>query len=85
MISRDPDLPVHARGGLRCCAAPLSHADQRVSPIRQLRELTRYRRSLIRERTGDKQRREKLLKDAQIKLSTVISDIFGVLGRCSRR
>jgi transposase len=33
------------------------------------------------ERTRHKQRTEKLLKDAQIKLSTVISDIFGVSGR----
>lgn len=50
-------------------------------PIRQLRDLTRYRRSLIRERTREKQRVEKLLEDAQIKLSSVISDIFGVSGR----
>jgi transposase len=50
-------------------------------PIRRLRDLTRYRRSLIRERTRDKQRLEQLLEDAQIKLSSVISDIFGVSGR----
>lgn len=50
-------------------------------PIRQLRDLTRYRRTLIRERTREKQRVEKLLEDAQIKLSAVISDIFGVSGR----
>ncbi|MFJ2034402.1 IS110 family transposase, partial [Streptosporangium sp. NPDC087985] len=50
-------------------------------PIRQLRDLTRYRRSLVRERTREKQRVEKLLEDAQIKLSSVISDIFGVSGR----
>jgi transposase len=50
-------------------------------PIRQLRDLTRYRRSLIRERTREKQRLEQLLEDAQIKLSSVISDIFGVSGR----
>ena len=49
--------------------------------IRQLRDLTRYRRSLVRERTREKQRCEKLLEDAQIKLSSVISDIFGVSGR----
>jgi transposase len=50
-------------------------------PIRQLRDLTRYRRSLVRERTAEKQRVEKLLEDAQIKLSSVVSDIFGVSGR----
>lgn len=52
-----------------------------LKDIRQLRDLTRYRRTLIRERTREKQRVEKLLKDAQIKLSSVISDIFGVSGR----
>lgn len=50
-------------------------------PIRRLRDLTRYRRSLIRERTREKQRLEKVLEDAQIKLSSVITDIFGVSGR----
>jgi transposase len=35
-------------------------------PIRRLRDLTRYRRSLIRDRTREKQRLEKLLEDAQI-------------------
>lgn len=50
-------------------------------PIRRLRDLTRYRRTLVRDRTREKQRLEKLLEDAQIKLSVVISDIFGVSGR----
>jgi transposase len=50
-------------------------------PQRQLRDLTRYRRTLTQERTREKQRAEKLLEDAQIKLSVVISDIFGVSGR----
>ena len=48
---------------------------------RQLRDLTRYRRTLTQERTREKQRAEKLLEDAQVKLSSVISDIFGVSGR----
>jgi transposase len=50
-------------------------------PIRQLRNLTRYRRSLIRDRTREMQRVEKLLEDAQIKLSAVVSKLFGVTGR----
>src|SRR5215468_382425 len=50
-------------------------------PRRQLRDLTRYRRTLTQERTREKQRAEKLLEDAQIKLSSVISDIFGASGR----
>ncbi|NRQ33635.1 IS110 family transposase [Nonomuraea sp. NN258] len=49
--------------------------------IRQLRDLTRYRVDLIGARTAEKQRAEKLLEDAQIKLSVVASDIFGVSGR----
>ena len=48
---------------------------------RELRDLCRYRRTLIRERTREKQRAEKLLEDTQIKLPAVISDIFGVSGR----
>jgi transposase len=50
-------------------------------PIRQLRHLTRYRADLVAVRTAEKQRVEKLLEDAQIKLSVVASDIFGVSGR----
>jgi transposase len=50
-------------------------------PIRQLRDVTRYRVDLVVARTAEKQRVEKLLEDAQIKLSVVASDIFGVSGR----
>ena len=49
--------------------------------IRRLRDLTRYRVDLIEARTAEKQRVEKLLEDAQLKLSVVASDIFGVSGR----
>ena len=52
-----------------------------TQPIRQLRDLTRYRRTLIREQTREKQRLEKTLEDAQIKLSATVSDVFGVSGR----
>jgi transposase len=50
-------------------------------PIRQLRDVARYRADLVAVRTAEKQRVEKLLEDAQIKLSVVASDIFGVSGR----
>ena len=50
-------------------------------PIRQLRDLTRYRTDLVGTRTAEKNRVEKLLEDACIKLSVVASDIFGVSGR----
>jgi transposase len=49
--------------------------------IRRLRDLTRYRADLVGVRTAEKQRVEKLLEDACIKLSVVASDIFGVSGR----
>jgi transposase len=51
------------------------------APIRRLRDLTRYRVDLIGTRTAEKNRVEKLLEDAGIKLSVVASDIFGVSGR----
>jgi transposase len=49
--------------------------------IRRLRNLTRYRADLVDVRTAEKNRVEKLLEDACIKLSVVASDIFGVSGR----
>lgn len=50
-------------------------------PIRQLRDLTRARTAITRERSREVQRLEKLLEDAGIKLSSVASDIMGVSGR----
>ena len=50
-------------------------------PIRRLRDLTRYRADLVAARTAEKQRVEKLLEDACIKVSAVVADIFGVSGR----
>jgi transposase len=50
-------------------------------PIRHLRDLIRYRRSLTQERTREKQRVQGVLEDAQVKLSSVISDIHGASGR----
>jgi transposase len=50
-------------------------------PIRQLRDLTRYRTTLTAERTREAQRLEKELEDAGIKLSTVATDILGRSGR----
>jgi transposase len=49
--------------------------------IRRLRTHTRYRRKLTQARTAEKQRVEKLLEDAHLKLSSVISDVHGVSGR----
>ena len=51
------------------------------APIRALRDLTRYRVDLVAAVGAEKNRAEKLLEDAGIKLSVVASDIFGVSGR----
>jgi transposase len=50
-------------------------------PVRQLRDLTRTRTTITRDRAREIQRLEKLLEDAGIKLSSVASDITGVSGR----
>jgi transposase len=50
-------------------------------PIRQLRDLTRTRTTIVRQRAREIQRLEKLLEDAGIKLSSVAADISGVSGR----
>ena len=49
--------------------------------IRRLRDLTRYRRALVQDRTREQQRIEKLLEDAQIKISSVLSELHGVTAR----
>lgn len=50
-------------------------------PVRQLPDLTRTRTVFIQERTRHKHRVDKVLQDAQIKLSSVVSKLFGVSGR----
>lgn len=50
-------------------------------PIRDLRELTRYRRKLVQAQAAERNRLIKLLESASIKLAGVIADIFGVSGR----
>jgi transposase len=50
-------------------------------PIRELRDLTRYRKSLIWERTREANRLQKLLEDANIKLASVASDVLGASGK----
>ena len=53
--------------------------------IAELRDLTRYRKKLIEERTRETQRIQKLLEDAGIKLDSVVSDILGVSARADAR
>ena len=49
--------------------------------IRQLRDLTRYRRKLSAMASSERNRIQKVLEDANIKLVSVLTDIFGVSGR----
>src|SRR5262245_29645165 len=51
------------------------------APIRELRDLTRYRKALIHDRTRVANRLHKALEDAGMKLASVASDILGVSGR----
>ena len=50
-------------------------------PQRELRELTRYRTSLVQERTAEVNRLQKTLEGANIKLASVASDVLGASGR----
>jgi transposase len=65
---------LNERGMLRSSFVP-------PAQIRRLRDYTRLRADLTADRTRHKQRLEKLLEDALIKLGTVATDIFGVSGR----
>jgi transposase len=50
-------------------------------PIRELRDLTRYRKTIIHERSRGLNRLHKVLEDADIKLASVATDVLGVSGR----
>lgn len=50
-------------------------------PIRDLRDLTRYRKSLTDERVREMNRLQKLLESANIKLSSVATDVMGLSGK----
>jgi len=62
------------RGAIRSCFVP-------DPEFRIIRLHTRYRRDLTDERTREKNRTEKLLESAAIKLSSVVTDLHGVTGR----
>ncbi len=49
--------------------------------IRELRDLLRYRVKLVQSRTADRNRLLRLLETANVKLASVMSDVFGVSGR----
>jgi transposase len=49
--------------------------------IRELRDLTRHRKKMVNHASAEKNRIQKVLESAGIKLGSVISDVFGVTGR----
>jgi transposase len=51
------------------------------APIRDLRDLTRYRKQQIRDRAREVNRLHKVLEDAGLKLSSVATDVMGASGR----
>lgn len=67
-----------SRGLLRASFVP-------PPPIRELRDLTRYRKALTNERSSEVNRVHKMLEDAGVKISSVASDVMGVSGRAMIR
>jgi len=53
-----------------------------VPPVafRQMRDLTRYRKSMVQLRTAERNRLQKLLESANVKLGSVVTDVFGMTG-----
>lgn len=51
------------------------------APIQELRDLTRTRKQLVRERGQHVQRLQKVLEDANLKLASVVTDLLGLSGR----
>ena len=49
--------------------------------VRELRDLTRRRRQILHDATSERNRVEKVLEDANVKLSSVLADLFGVSGQ----
>jgi hypothetical protein len=74
------DLEKHASERSRSLARHLLPASCRPK-IRELREVTRYRKAVIQDRPREAQRLHKTLESAGIKLANVATDILGVSGR----
>ena len=51
------------------------------TPVRELRELTRYRKTLVQQRAEEVNRVQKVLEGANLKLAAVATDVLGVSGR----
>lgn len=66
---------------LRCCSRLLRASFIPPAPIRALRELVRYRKTLVQQRTQEVNRLHKVLEAATIKLAAVATDVLGMSGR----
>jgi len=81
-----PGRPKHDPGDSKWLAAcfergAITPCFVATEEFRLIRLHTRYRHDLTEERTREKQRAEKLLESAAIKLSSVVTDLHGVTGR----
>ena len=54
-------------------------------PVRELRDLTRYRKALVNEKTAQVNRIHKVLQDAGINPATYATDVMGASGRAMMR
>lgn len=59
---------------------PAASSDVPSKEVRELRDLMRYRRTLMESRIAERNRRHKLLETANIKISSVASNVFGKSG-----
>jgi len=59
----------------------LKHSFVPDSSVRELRSLLRHRRKLVNERSKEKNRLQNILEDANIKLGSVVSDVFSKTGQ----
>jgi hypothetical protein len=77
--TRDRDEP--------CATDPCWCADGFVppKPIRELRDLMRYRRRLVETQAAERNRPLKVMETANIKLANVATDVFGMSGRLMLR
>src|SRR5260370_10068370 len=53
----------------------------RLAPVRELRDLMRYRKTMVRERADEVNRLQKVLETANVKLASVGTDVMGKSGR----
>ncbi|MCA1679738.1 MAG: IS110 family transposase, partial [Actinobacteria bacterium] len=82
----DPPAAARSVCATRAPRSALPRRPRRPARTRPLvRDLTRYRKALIYERSRAVNRLHKLLEDAGVKLSCVATDVMGVSGRAMMR